>query len=113
MTLAMTTDAITVTIQPADSDAAVTRERRYASKGRAAVNLEVYRDRGSVVVRWNVNRGRGWSKCWRATRASEAEAMAFVAEKWPALLTWLEQVEPVEGGGAAEAFSAQVATMLR
>jgi len=117
-------NAATVTIQSADSDACVTRERRYASGSEGgAIDLTVARKtRGTwgaatsgsgYEVRWAVNRGRGWGKAYVATRATEAEALAFANEKWPVLVAWLERLEPVSSGGAAAAFSAQVVTMLR
>ncbi len=104
-----------LTIEPATSPAQYTREKRYASGvNGGAIDLRVYRDRGTVKVSWNVNRGNGWrAKGWKATRATEAEAMAFANEKWPTLIAWLENLVPEERSGAVDAFSAQVASMSR
>ncbi len=109
------TNPATVTIQTADSDASLTRERRHAHGANGgAVSLSVSRaDRGaSCSIRWNVNRGAGWAKGWKATRATEAEALAFATEKWPTLIAWLEKLAPEASDGAAQAFSTQVATMM-
>src|SRR5262245_36186022 len=107
---------VTVHMEPAVSPASVTRGRCYADGergGRADLSVARWSDTKWSVC-WNVDRGRGWFKGWKATRASEAEAMAFAASKWERLVTWLEDLEPVErGNGAAAAFSAQVASMAR
>lgn len=105
----------TVYIEKAQSENQVTRERRYASRpDGAAVNLEVYRDRGTVKVGRNVRRTAWRSKGWTSTKATEAEAVAFADVKWGELLAWLEKLEAQDAGdGAAAAFSAQVATMMR
>lgn len=114
-------------IQSASSADAVTRERRYASTAEGPrVDLEVYRgsgrtkgnERGKVYISWNVDRGAGWqARAWRTVRTgpdAEAQAFAFAEEKWATLMAWLGTVEPKAGEhGAAEAFSAQVATMTR
>ena len=64
-------------------------------------------ERNEFVTVW---RSRGWT----ATRATEAEALAFAEEKWVQLVAWLEKIEAQDAGdGAAAAFSAQVATMMR
>ncbi len=115
MTTATTPADLAITIRPAASPNAYTRETRYASKtgdeGIAAIDLKIYRDGGAVKVSWSVNRGAGWGKRWTTARASEAHAVAFADEKWPTLLAWIEKVTPVASGGAAAAFSAQVASM--
>ncbi len=106
---------VTQSIDPAFSDNAVTRERRYASRADgAATQLEVVRESGgNFRVYWSVRR-RAWrARGWKATRPSEAAAMAFANEKWPALVAWLEALELPESDrdGAADAFSAQLAGM--
>lgn len=108
---------VTITIETATTPGQVTRERRYASGAKGgSVSMTVGRSDAerTFVTRWNVNSGPGWHKGWKATRTTEAEAFAFVAEKWPTLMAWLEKLEPkVREGGAAAAFSAQVASMSR
>lgn len=102
------------TIETATSLAQLTRETRYASGSNGgAVNLTVSREATGYLVAWNVKRGRGWAKGWKRTTKTEQDAFAFAIEKWPTLIAWLEKLEPVEGDGAAEAFSAQIAGMSR
>lgn len=92
----------------------VTRERRYARGANGgAVNLTMSHEGGAYVTRWSVNSGRGWSKGWKSTSATETVATEFLATKWAVLVAWLEKLEPVAHGGAAEVFSMQVATMAR
>ena len=104
----------TIQIESAINDNALTRERRYAhgEKG-GSISLTVGRnDSGTgLTVRWNVHTGKGWGKGWKRSVNTETEAFGFANEKWSKLVSWLEALEPVQGGGAAEVFSAQVATM--
>ncbi len=107
---------VTTETETAANDNQVTRLRNYARGERGgSVQLEVYRSKGSVVVGWNVNRGASWrAKGWKKTchgAVAESEALAFVPGKWEQLVAWLEALEPEQGSGAADAFSAQVATM--
>jgi hypothetical protein len=107
----------TITIEKAPSPNHFTRERRHAhGKDGGAVELCVSRhSSGKVTVYWNAHTGLGWFRGWRATRATEAEAMAFADEKWARLVAWLEKLVPKDEGrnGAVDAFSAQVASMVR
>lgn len=101
-------------LRTATSANQIGRLHYYASGERGgAVDLKVDRERnGTHTVLWNANKGRGWfAKGWKCTVKTEADALAFVATKWPTMIAWLEALEPVAHDGAAAAFSAQVASM--
>lgn len=104
---------VIVESRPASPNA-ITRGHCYA-RGElgGAVDLRVDCERGVWRISWAVNRGGGFGRGWKTTRATEAEAWGFAAPKWAALVAWLEKLEPVECDGAGAAFSAQVASMMR
>lgn len=107
---------IVITVQGPHSENSCTREVRFAHGERGGcIEIRTWRERGKYEVVWNVNRGRGWrAKAWKASGLTREKAEALVIEKWTLLTDWLRNLEPeVRGNGAASAFSAQVATMIR
>ena len=98
--LGMTT---TQHIVNADGPNASMRQRRYVDGVGKFACLDIYKEdlttgytgrsrfTGKVVVRWNVNAGRGWCKGWQAKFKSEAEAMAFADAKWATVVAWTEK----------------------
>lgn len=108
--------AIEITARKAETDAQCRREQRYAAGvDGGAVDISLHREwrRGRYVydVTWNANKGRGWFKGWERRNLTEEAARALLEERWAYLTAWLEKLEPVSSGGAAAAFSAQVAAM--
>jgi hypothetical protein len=112
------------TIQPAPSPNAITLERRYANREDGiAVSLDIAKEdrsrserycdlTGRFVVRWNARSERGWRKGWVASFDTRPLAEAFAAAKWTTLKGWAEkQPEATARNGAADCFSAQVASM--
>ena len=87
----------------ADGPNASMRQRRYVDGAGKFGCLDIFfenlttgytgrgRFTGKVVVRWNVNAGRGWRKGWQAKFKSEAEAMAFADSKWATVVAWAEK----------------------
>lgn len=107
---------IEITVRKAETDDQCRREQRYAAGvNGGAVDIALHREwrRGRHVydVRWNANRGRGWFKGYGRMNMTEEAARALFEERWAYLTAWLEKLEPVTGGGAVDAFSAQVASM--
>lgn len=116
---------ISETIQPAAFPTSLTREHRYASRedgiagdltiGKEDTGSEMRpRLTGRTKVRWSVRHARGWGKTYFATFATEELARAFAATKWEQVKAWIaRQPANEEACGAAEQFSAMVATMTR
>lgn len=106
---------ITVTVQGPHSENSCRRELRHAYGERGGcIEIQVWRERGKCDVTWSVNKGRGWLPRRKKSGMTEEAALSFAAAKWEVLAKWLRELEPVQrGGGAAAAFSAQVATMQR
>lgn len=113
------TIAITINHIEDNEPRVFTRRRRYASTnvGTRASMTVTRADRGNRhTIHWNVDQGRGWCKGWKCTRDDYETAIAFADEKWATLIAWLERTpsKAVPGeNGAAAAFSAQVASMMR
>ena len=97
---------------------ALTFQRRYLSRDGddcAAYLTCGEDDSGAIYARWSVRRRGEWGRAFRKTFATRDDAAAFATHRWEACRAWLfnHPFEAPDERGAIDAFSAQVATILR